>query len=139
MIKRFLLSHLKTLRAIRVVLAILLGIMIVIDIVLVSLDKDGYPTFSEVVQQHRNELVWLNFLLAGLISKVFYNRRVYTKKREISGFLAFLTIIALLFILGRLEQFEVTGWHQLAVMICGAVVGQRIWPQYVNFEEPKTQ
>ena len=98
---------------------------------------EKYPTFSEIVKEHRSELIWLNFLLAGLIAKVFYNRKVYTKKREISGFFAFLVIVALLFLLGRVDGFTVNGWQQIAVMVSGAVVAQRVWPQYVNYEEPK--
>lgn len=133
--KDFFIKNLKTLRTIRIVLAILLTTMIVIDIVLVMLGEE-YPTFSEIVKEHRSELIWLNFLLAGLIAKVFYNRKVYTKKREISGFFAFLAAVALLFVLGQLENFEVNGWQQVVVMISGAIVGQRIWPQYVNYEEP---
>jgi len=83
--RNFFLRNLKTLRTIRTVLAILLGTMIIIDIVLVMLQTKGYPTFSEVVKDQRSELIWLNFLLGGLVGKVFYNRIVYTKKTEISG------------------------------------------------------
>ena len=135
-LRDFFVKNLKTLRTIRIVLAILLTTMIIIDIVLVMLGEE-YPTFSEIVKEHRSELLWLNFLMAGLIAKVFYNRKVYTKKREISGFFAFLAIVALLFIIGRLENFKIGGWYQVAVMISGAIVGQRIWPQYVNYEEPE--
>jgi peptidoglycan/LPS O-acetylase OafA/YrhL len=132
--RNFFLRNLKTLRTIRTVLAILLGTMIIIDIVLVMLQTKGYPTFSEVVKDQRSELIWLNFLLGGLVGKVFYNRIVYTKKTEISGFFAFLSIIVLLGILGQLEHFELNTWHHLATMLCGAIVGQRIWPQYISHD-----
>ncbi|GGG46950.1 hypothetical protein GCM10011414_15770 [Croceivirga lutea] len=112
--------------------------MIIIDIVLVALG-DEYPTFSEIVKDQRSELIWLNFLLGGLVGKVFYNRVVYTKKPEISGFFAFLSILVLLGFLGQLESFQLETWHQLLVMITGAIVGQRIWPQYVADEPTEAE
>ncbi len=132
-IRNFFLRNLKTLRTIRTVLAILLGTMIVIDIVLVALGEE-YPTFSEVIKRDRSELIWLNFLLGGLVGKVFYNRIVYTKKIEVSGFFAFLSLLFLLGFLGQLEDFELNTRYQLGVMLTGAIVGQRIWPQYISHD-----
>lgn len=131
--RKFLLRHLKTLRTIRIILAILLGIMVLIDVVLVIIGDD-YPTFSEVIKSKRTEFMWLNFLLGGLIGKVFFNRIVFTKKPEISGFFAFLSILVLLGIFGRIENFQLETWHHLLIMICGVIVGQRIWPQYISHE-----
>lgn len=136
--RNFFLRNLKTLKTIRTILAIVLGTMIIIDIVLVALG-DEYPTFSEIVKDQRSELIWLNFLLGGLVGKVFYNRIVYTKKPEISGFFAFLSILVLLGFLGQLESFQLETWHQLLVMITGAIVGQRIWPQYVADEPTEAE
>ena len=136
-LRSYLLKHLRTLNTIRLVLAVLLGAMVVIDIILVILG-DEYPTFSEVVEHNRSELIWLNFLLSGLIAKIYFNRKVTTKKKEISGFFGFLAIIILLFAIGQIEGFKVEPWHQVLVMICGAYLGHRVWPQYI-FEEEDIQ
>ncbi len=125
-----LLRHLKTINTIRLILAILFGVMVVLDIILVILG-DEYPTFSEVVEHNRSELIWLNFLLSGLIAKVFFNRKVSVKKKEISGFFGFLAMLILLFAIGQIEGLQIAPWIQVLIMLCGGYLGHRVWPQYV--------
>ena len=74
-VRSFLKKYANTVRVIKIVIASLLGVMVVIDIVLVQLDDLGFPTFSEVIKDNRTQLIWLNFLLSGLVAKVFYNRK----------------------------------------------------------------
>ncbi|UJH67609.1 hypothetical protein [Allomuricauda sp. SCSIO 65647] len=133
-VKSFLRENNKTIRIIKIVIASLLGLMVIIDIVLVFLEDKGFPTFSKVIEENRTELIWLNFLLGGLIAKVFYNRIVHTKQRELSGFLAFFAMIVLLFVLGRVFTIELDTPYHLLIMICGGILAHRAWPQYIHDE-----
>ena len=125
----------KALRTIKIVVAALLGIMVVIDIVLVSLEDRGFPTFSEVIKNDRTSLIWLNFLLGGLVAKVFYNRKVTTKEHEISGFFTFLAMLVLLFFLGKLFTIQIETPYHLLIMVCGGILAYRAWPQYLKDED----
>lgn len=134
-VRSFLRKYANTIKVIKIVIASLLGAMVVIDIVLVQLDDLGFPTFSEVIRDKRTQLIWLNFLLSGLIAKVFYNRKVTTKRREISGFFTFLAIIILLFALGKFITTEIGTPYQLLIMVCGGILAHRVWPQYIHDED----
>ncbi|WP_420399987.1 hypothetical protein [Flagellimonas sp.] len=123
------------LKIIKIVVAALLGIMVVIDIVLVSLEDRGFPTFSEVIKNDRTSLIWLNFLLGGLVAKVFYNRKVTTKEHEISGFFTFLAMLVLLFFLGKLFTIQIETPYHLLIMVCGGILAYRAWPQYLKDED----
>lgn len=132
----FLERHTKTIRVIKRIIAFLLGAMVIIDIVLVKLEDRGFPTFSEVIMDHRTSLIWLNFLLGGLVAKVFYNRKVTTKRREISGFFTFLAMLVLLFALGQLFTITIETEYHLLIMVCGGILAHRAWPQYIKHENP---
>ena len=128
--KTFLQSNVSVIRRINTALACMLGVMILIDIVLVMLEKRDYPTFSWVVRDHRPTLLWLTFLFGGLIAKVFYNRSIAYKEKEFSGFLGFMAVASMLLVLGyRIPS--VGFWDEFITLACGGVVAYRIWPQYV--------
>ena len=77
-INKTLSAHPKAIKWIKAGIAILLITMVVIDVVLVALEARCYPTFSWVVRDNRTHLIWLVFLFGGLVSKIFYNRKVKT-------------------------------------------------------------
>ncbi|MCL6273080.1 hypothetical protein M3P19_03615 [Muricauda sp. 2012CJ35-5] len=133
--KNFVEKNKKALKIIKIVIATLLGIMVIIDIILVRLEDRGFPTFSEVIKNNRTSLIWLNFLLGGLVAKVFYNRVVTTKEREISGFFTFLAMLILLYAFGRLFTIEIDTPYHLLIMICGGILAYRAWPQYIQDDE----
>jgi hypothetical protein len=127
--KTFLKSNLKGIRVVKTTVAILLGIMVVIDVVLVMLEKRNYPTFSWVIRDHRPGLMWLTFLFGGLVAKVFYNRKSPVKEKELTGFLGFMSVASMLFVLG----FNISSLNysdQFVILLCGGIVAYRIWPQY---------
>jgi hypothetical protein len=129
--KTFLRNHANGIRKIKAVVAVLLSLMVVIDVVLVMLEKQNYPTFSWVVRDHRPRLIWLTFLFGGLIAKIFYNREVPIKDKEVTGALAFFSVVAMLLVLGfSLEKVDRV--NELIIMICGGIVAYRIWPQYTD-------
>ncbi|MEM9647888.1 MAG: hypothetical protein AAF969_05360 [Bacteroidota bacterium] len=130
--KTFIQQHTRAIKVIKIIVASLLGIMVIIDIVLVRLEDRGFPTFSEVIKANRTSLIWLNFLLGGLVAKVFYNRKVETKRREISGFFTFLAMLVLLFAFGQLFTIEIDTPYHLLIMVCGGILAHRAWPQYVQ-------
>jgi hypothetical protein len=129
--RTFLKSQLKTIRIVKVIVASLLAVMILIDVVLVMLEKKNFPTFSWVIRDNRPSLIWFTFLFGGLVAKVFYNRKVRVKESEVTGFLAFTSIVALLFVLGRLIE-TTDSWHQLFILVCGGILAYRVWPQYID-------
>lgn len=135
--KAYLQSKVKIIRIAKVVVASLLGVMVVIDIVLVALEKKGFPSFSWVVRDHRTQLIWLTFLFGGLVAKVFYNRRVNLKESEASGFLTFFVMIALLFILGHLIETKISTLNELIILLSGGLLAYRVWPQYYQDTKPK--
>ncbi len=126
----------KTIKIAKIVIASILGLMIVTDIVLVilGLNNDNVPTFSKVIKDHRTGLIWLNFLLGGLIAKIFYNRKVYTKRKEISGFFAFVAVSFVLVALGQLLPEELGNGIHLLIMVCGGILAHIAWPQYTEDE-----
>ncbi|HYG02030.1 MAG TPA: hypothetical protein VD927_06260 [Chryseosolibacter sp.] len=128
--KAFLKSNIKGILRIKAAVAVMLGIMIIIDIILVMLEKRAYPTFSWVVRDHRPTLLWLTFLFGGLVSKVFYNRSIAYKEKEFTGFLGFMSVVSMLFVLGHRIP-SVGFWDELVTLACGGAVAYRIWPQYV--------
>lgn len=133
MIKEFVKEHPKGIRTVRIVLASLLGLMIVVDIILVRLNGRGFPTFSAVIDRDQNEFIWFSFLYGGLLAKVFYNRKVKQKDREITGVIAFGSIVLLLYLLGQELNGHVPDlnmWHQLLLLLFGGYLAHRVWPQY---------
>ncbi len=131
--KRFVQEHPKGIRTVRIVLAALLALMIVVDIVLVFLDGQGFPTFSRVVDGKQDGFLWFTFLFGGLVAKVFFNRKVKEKDREITGVIAFGSIVLLLYLLGfqlHDELPELGLAHQCLVLLVGGYVAHRVWPQY---------
>ncbi|MGQ8335031.1 hypothetical protein ACUNWD_00655 [Sunxiuqinia sp. A32] len=128
--KAFLQRNRRTIRIIRTIAGILFGLMIIIDIVLVNLEGKGFPTFSKVIRDNRTELIWFSFFYGGLMAKVFFNRRVDIKAKELSGFIAFMMMVILLFALGQLIPVELGTGYQVLLMVCGGVLAYRVWPQY---------
>jgi hypothetical protein len=135
--KSFLHRNWETLKKIKVILAIMLGAMIVIDIILVALGPKGWPTFSKVVLETQDKLIWLTFLFGGLVAKIFYNRKVDRVGQELSGFSSFMVIVGLLFLLGYYDFVpkDVPNEIQLAFLLSGGILAYRVWPQYVNPEQ----
>ncbi|MEM8999936.1 MAG: hypothetical protein AAGB24_06700 [Bacteroidota bacterium] len=132
--KTYLTKNVRRLKTIKIVLAVLLGVMIVIDIVLVALGPKGWPTFSKVVFDTQGQLVWLSFLFGGLVAKIFYNRKVPTFGQELLGFTSFSIVVFLLFLLGYFGLFpeDVSNEIQLAVLLFGGFFAYGVWPQYLN-------
>lgn len=120
----------KGLKIIKAIIIIVLGIMVVIDVVLVFSEEQGFPTFSKVFKEHRTELIWLNLFFGGLVSKIFFNRKVKKQHWEFSGFLTFLVIVLMLSVLGQIMIIEVETPYQLMILICGGILAYRVWPQY---------
>ena len=128
--KAYLKAHVRGIRIIKAIVGIMFGLMIVIDIILVMLEPREYPTFSVVIRDHRPGLMWLTFVFGGVVSKVFFNRRVHQDTdRESTGFLGFMLVAAMLFVLG-FGMESVSNWDQLVILLCGGGVAYRIWPQY---------
>jgi hypothetical protein len=133
-VKAFLTSHVKRIRTIKAVVGVVFGIMILTDVILVMLEQQKYPTFSWVVPDNRPGLIWLTFLFGGLVAKVFYNRKVQLKEKEVTGFLAFMSVASMLFVLGFSIE-SVGNFNQLIILLCGGIAAHRIWPQYVGRNE----
>ncbi len=129
----------KAIKVAKIVIASILGLMILADIILVIVGKsnDEVPTFSKVIKQNRTSLIWLNFLLGGLVSKIFYNRVVYVKNTEISGVFAFLTVILVLWVLGQFLPDELNNMVHLAIMLGGGLMARFAWPQFIVSESTK--
>lgn len=133
--KAFLHKHPTAIRRTRIVLASLLGAMIVVDLVLVFLDGKGFPTFSRVIDRDQNEFIWLAFLYGGLVAKVFFNRQVKEKGREVTGALAFGCIVLLLYLLGRQMNGHLPDLplgYQFLLLLFGGFLAHRVWPQYMK-------
>lgn len=131
--KSYLQAHVGAIKRIKTVLAVLLGLMILADVVLVFLDKHGFPTYSRVVDSHQNEFIWLSFLYGGLVAKVFFNRKAKEISKEVHGFLAFASVVYLLFLFGGIFQQHIDDLHlgyQLLLIGVGGYVAYRAWPQY---------
>lgn len=129
-LKRFLKRHLSEIRTIKIVVAVMLGLMVLIDIVLVMLEGKDYPTFSLVVKNLRHRLIWFTFLYGGLMAKIFYNRRVAERKKEITGLLAFFSIVFFLFVIGRHMETAPSLLLQVLLLVTGGILANRVWPQY---------
>ncbi|NAY90700.1 hypothetical protein GTQ34_02105 [Muricauda sp. JGD-17] len=129
----------KAIKIAKIVIASILGLMILADIILVKLgmSNDEVPTFSKVIKQNRTSLIWLNFLLGGLVSKIFYNRIVYVKRTEISGVFAFMTVILVLWVLGQFLPNKLDNMVHFAVMLGGGIMARFAWPQFVVSESTK--
>ncbi len=128
--KSYLKNHVRKLRIIKRIIAVLLGIMVAIDVVLVMMIDDGFPTFSWVVRDNRTTLIWFTLLYGGLVSKIFYNRKVDLKRSEWSGFLAFGLVLVLLYWLGQMIEGNVGTYLELFLLVCGGYLAYRVWPQY---------
>lgn len=128
--KRFLKNHLSEIRTIKIVVATLLGLMVLIDIVLVTMEGKDFPTFSYVVKDLRHRLIWLTFLFGGLVAKIFYNRKTSDKKKEITGMFAFFSMVLLLFVIGRNLETAPGLLLQLLLLVCGGMLAYSAWPQY---------
>ncbi|WP_136465594.1 hypothetical protein [Flagellimonas onchidii] len=122
-----------TIKIAKIVIASILGLMIMADVVLVvlGLSNDEIPTFSKVIKENRTSLIWLNFLLGGLFSKIFYGRKVEVKKNEISGVFAFTAVILVLAVLGQFLPKDLDNMVHLVVMIGGGLLAHFAWPQFV--------
>lgn len=128
--KRFLKSHLSEIRTIKIIVAAMLGLMVLIDIVLVALETKDFPTFSYVVKNTRHRLIWFTFLYGGLVSKIFFNRKVGDKEKEITGLLAFFSMVLLLFVIGRSLEVAPSLFLQVLLLVSGGIMAYRAWPQY---------
>ena len=128
--KAFLRKHRNKIRIIKAIVAALLVAFIIIDIILVAKGSKGWPTFSRVVKLNRTSLIWLTFLYGGLVAKVFYNRKVVQKTSEVSGFFAFMSVVILLFALGRIIDVEISTAYEFLLLVCGGILAYRVWPQY---------
>lgn len=130
----YLRKHLTAIRRAKAVLAALLALMILVDLLLVYLDKYDFPTFSWVIDEYQNEFIWLSFLYGGLVAKVFFNRTAAEKSKEVHGFLAFACMVLMLFLFGGLFQQhqlpELNLGYQLMLLAFGGYVAYRAWPQY---------
>ncbi|MBI0400619.1 MAG: hypothetical protein GYB55_05990 [Cytophagales bacterium] len=129
-LKRFLKRHLSEIRTIKIVIAVLLGLMVIIDIVLVTLEGKEFPTFSLVVKELRHRLIWFTFLYGGLVAKIFYNRKVGEKEKEVTGLMAFFSIVFLLFVIGRQLETAPSLFLQMVLLLSGGILAYRAWPQY---------
>ncbi|MEM9327188.1 MAG: hypothetical protein AAGA85_16085 [Bacteroidota bacterium] len=121
-------------KQLRVIKGIILGLliaMVAIDLVLVFSEEQGFPTFSKVFLDHRTELIWVNFLYGGVMTKIFWYRTVDKPRWEFSGFLIFAGIVVALFITGMLLTLEVSTPYQILILIGGGAAAYAIWPQYV--------
>ena len=105
--------------------------MVIIDVFLVFNEANGFPTFSKVFKDHRAELIWMNFLYGGLMTKIFFNRTVNLAAKEVWGFSGYLSIMFLVGLLGYLIPEEPHNLVHLAIMFIGGYVAYRIWPKYV--------
>lgn len=110
--------------------AALLGLMVLIDIVLVAMETKGFPTFSYVVKSLRHQLIWFTFLYGGLVSKIFFNRKVGDKEKEVTGLLAFFSMVLLLFVIGRNLETAPSLFLQVLLLVSGGLMAYRAWPQY---------
>lgn len=128
--KKILKSHLSEIRTVKIIVAVVLGLMVVIDIVLVILEGKDFPTFSYVVKDLRHRLIWFTFLFGGLVSKIFYNRKVGEMEKEVTGILAYFSIVLLLFVIGRNLETEPSLFLQILLLVTGGVLAYRAWPQY---------
>ena len=128
--KRFLKNHLSEIRTIKIIVAVLLALMVIIDIVLVALETKDFPTFSFVVKTLRHRLIWFTFLYGGLVSKIFYNRKVGEKEKEVTGLLAFFSMVVLLFVIGRNLETAPGLFLQVLLLVTGGIMAYRAWPQY---------
>ena len=128
--KRFLKNHLSEIRTIKIIVAVLLALMVIIDIVLVALETKDFPTFSFVVKNLRHRLIWFTFLYGGLVSKIFYNRKVGEKEKEVTGLLAFFSMVVLLFVIGRNLETAPGLFLQVLLLVTGGFMAYRAWPQY---------
>ncbi|AEL25304.1 hypothetical protein [Cyclobacterium marinum] len=129
-LKRFLKRHLSEIRTIKIVIAVLLGLMVIIDVVLVTLEGKEFPTFSLVVKELRHRLIWFTFLYGGLVAKIFYNRKVGEKEKEVTGLMAFFSIVFLLFVIGRQLETAPSLFLQMVLLLSGGILAYRAWPQY---------
>jgi hypothetical protein len=128
--KRFLKKHLSEIRTIKIIVAVLLGLMVLIDIALVTLEAKDFPTFSYVVKNLRHRLIWFTFLYGGLVSKIFFNRKVGEKEKEVTGLLAFFSMVFLLFVIGRNLETAPGLFLQVLLLVSGGIMAYRAWPQY---------
>lgn len=129
-LNKFLKRHLSEIRTIKIVVAVMLGLMLLIDIVLVTLEGKDYPTFSYVVKNLRHRLIWFTFLYGGLMAKIFYNRKVGEKEKEVTGLLAFFSMVFLLFVIGRQLETAPSLFLQIILLVTGGIMAYRAWPQY---------
>ena len=129
-LNKFLKRHLSEIRTIKIVVAAMLGLMVLVDIVLVTLEGKDYPTFSYVVKNLRHRLIWFTFLYGGLMAKIFYNRKVGEKEKEVTGLLAFFSMVFLLFVIGRHLETAPSLFLQVILLVTGGIMAYRAWPQY---------
>ena len=104
--------------------------MVIIDVVLVTLEGKEFPTFSLVVKELRHRLIWFTFLYGGLVAKIFYNRKVGEKEKEVTGLMAFFSIVFLLFVIGRQLETAPSSFLQMVLLLSGGILAYRAWPQY---------
>ena len=131
-INKTLSAHPKAIKWIKAGIAILLITMVVIDVVLVALEARCYPTFSWVVRDNRTHLIWLVFLFGGLVSKIFYNRKVKTAQTETNGFFVFAAVVLFMMVLGRQCVVPMDACAGALLLMSGGVFAYGIWPQYVK-------
>ncbi|NET35781.1 MAG: hypothetical protein F6K19_27770 [Cyanothece sp. SIO1E1] len=110
----------------------LLLILLVVDVILVF--TDDIPTYSAFIKQNRTRLLWLTFTLGGLTSKIYFNRSTPEVLDEINGFLSFLFMVIIVLMAGLglslIDNLVVPTFVQLLVLLGGAYLAHRFWPQY---------
>ncbi|WP_339924812.1 hypothetical protein [uncultured Cyclobacterium sp.] len=129
-LESFLKRHLSEIRTIKIIVASMLGLMVLIDIVLVTMEGKDYPTFSLVVKNLRHRLIWFTFLYGGLMAKIFYNRKTSDKKKEVNGLFAFFSLVLLLFVGGRFLETAPSLLFQLVLLVAGGIMAHWVWPQF---------
>ncbi len=116
----------------RTIVVSLLAILLIVDVILVL--RDDIPTYSVFIKENRTRLLWLTFTLGGLTSKIYFNRSTAEVLEEINGFLSFLfmAIIVLMTGLGLslIDDLVIPTFVQLLVLLSGAYLAHRFWPQY---------
>lgn len=110
----------------------LLLILLVVDVILVF--TNDIPTYSAFIKQNRTRLLWLTFTLGGLTSKIYFNRSTPEVLDEINGFLSFLFMVIIVLMTGLglslIDNLVVPTFVQLLVLLGGAYLAHRFWPQY---------
>lgn len=116
----------------KIIVVSLLTILLVVDVILVF--RDDIPTYSTFIKENRTRLLWLTFTLGGLTSKIYFNRSTSEVLQEINGFLSFLFMVIIVLMTGLglslIDNLVIPTFVQLLVLLSGAYLAHRFWPQY---------